>query len=610
MKSREPLFRSLAHALTRRMVVLGLLCALVAAGLQMAWVYHQEQQAFGDQVKRVTQTHLLLLSSSLWDIEPRHVQNLLDSIAAAPQVNYVLLEVSTGQRFQSGSPQAHENDPEHPGVTLNVPSPGDTGQSLGRLHIDFNQAYLRWQLAHAALQVGLISGLLTLVLGLANNLMVRRLLLKPMGQIASFALGLAPGKLPPPLQLQRPEHDHRDELDLVADGFLTLQQDIARYVDERNRHEAALAQQAADLDRAFKQRTTQLKAVTRYLEVLSLSSNRFMTVSLDAYAELMRHTLGDMVAHIAHCDMAVAEQLDSASPLLWRYVHQAPGHGTAPLIEGEELASGLVGDLALGWNHCRVCDLDQATPAQALAMQRHGARAMAWCAYRGTDSTRLMIALSGQPQRWAELNDKLTQMAADMLFNSMRRRRDQLTMEHMHRELQYLSHTDPLTGLANRRHFDQVKLEETRRALRNGLPLAVVSIDLDHFKAYNDSYGHAHGDTCLVTIAQLMRDTFHRAGELPARLGGEEFTVLLPGQSLTMAAAHAERLRARVIELALPHRDSPLGVVSVSIGLACLDVEPSIPEHSAEEQIAAVLEAADRALYEAKRSGRNRVQVG
>lgn len=609
MKSREPLFRSLAQALTRRMVVLGLLCALIAAGLQMSWVHHQERRAFEDQVKRVTQTHLLLLSSSLWDIEPRQVQNLLDSIAAAAQVNYVLLEVSTGQRFQAGSPKAHEDEPVHPGVTLSVPSPGDTGQSLGRLHIDFNQDFLRWQLARAALQVGLISGLLTLVLGVANNLMVRRLLLKPMGQIATFALALTPGKLPPELQLQRPERDHRDEIDLVADGFLKLQKEIARYVDERTRHETALARQAAELDLAFRQRTAELQSMTRYLEVLSLSSNRFMTVSLDAYAELMRNTLGEMVEHIPRCDLAVAEQLDSASPLLWRYVHQAPGHGTTVLVEGQELPPGLIGELAPGWTHCRIRGLDEATPAQALAMQRQGARAMAWCAYRGADSTRVMLALSGQPQRWAELDDKLTQMAADMLFNSMRRRRDQLTMEHMHRELQHLSHTDPLTVLANRRHFDQVKLEETRRALRNGLPLAVVSIDLDHFKAYNDSYGHAQGDACLITIAQLMRDTFHRAGELPARLGGEEFTVLLPGQSLAMAAAHAERLRARVVELALPHRDSPLGVVSVSIGLACLAVEPSVPEHSAEEQIAMVLEAADRALYAAKRAGRNRVQV-
>lgn len=610
MSEPVPLFRSLTQVLTRRMVGLGLLCALIVAGLQMGWVYHEERRAFDERIRSVAQTHVQLLSSSLWDIEPRHVQSLLDSIAAAPQVQYVLLEASTGQHFRAGSRDAHDRDPDHAGVSLTVPSPAAEGQSLGRLHIDFNQDFLRWQLARAALQVALISGLLTLVLGVANHVMVRRLLLRPMGQIASFARALAPGKLPPELQLQRPMRDHRDEIDLVADGFLTLQKEIAHYVDEHTRHETALARQATELDLAVRQRTAELQAVTRYLELLSVSSNRFMTVSLDAYAELMRNTLSEMVEHIPRCDLAVAEQLDSASPLLWRYVHQAPGHGTTNLIEGQELPPGLIGELAPGWTHCRIRRLDEAPPAQALAMQRQGAHAMAWCAYRGADSTRVMVALSGQPQRWAELNDKLTQMAADMLFNSMRRRRDQLTMEHMHRELQHLSHTDPLTGLANRRHFDQVKLEETRRALRNGLPLAVVSVDLDHFKAYNDSYGHAQGDVCLTTIAQLMRDTFHRAGELPARLGGEEFTVLLPGQSLAMAAAHAERLRARVIELTLPHRDSPLGVVSVSIGLACLNVEPSMPEHSAEEQIAAVLEAADRALYEAKRAGRNRVQVG
>jgi HAMP domain-containing protein len=502
MKQPGAPFRSLADTLTRNMIAIGSLCTVLVAGLQMGWVYRQQQAAFEAQIRLVTQTHMPLLASALWDIEPRQVQSLLDGIAAVPQVHYVLLDVATGQHFQSGQANVHAPEAHTPDVVLRVPSPTDPDQSLAELKVDFNEDYLHGQLAAAALQVALIAALLTLVLGMANNLMLRRQLLRPMRRIAQFAMALAPGRLTPQLQLDRPARGHRDEIDLVVEGFLTLQADTARYLDERARHEAQLAAQAGALESAVQQRTAQLEGVSHYLELLSRNSSRFLTVSLDEFPELMRNTLRELVQQLDGCCLAVAERLDAASPLLWRYVWQAPEQGLHGLQEGEEVGPGLAGSLSPGWNHLRLQDLSQAAPDCAAALQRHGARSLAWCAYQSGDSSRYLVSLSARPRAWTELSDRLTQVAADMVFNALRRRRDQLTMEQMHRELQHLSHTDPLTGLANRRRFDEVKLEETRRALRSGLPHDHVGLEVQQQRQRVD-VGAADGRPVASTTRHL-----------------------------------------------------------------------------------------------------------
>ncbi|HEX9671003.1 MAG TPA: diguanylate cyclase, partial [Thermoanaerobaculia bacterium] len=168
--------------------------------------------------------------------------------------------------------------------------------------------------------------------------------------------------------------------------------------------------------------------------------------------------------------------------------------------------------------------------------------------------------------------------------------------------LQLLSALDGLTGIANRRRFEEVLDLEWRRASRAGLPLAIAMVDIDHFKRYNDAQGHQRGDDCLVRVAHALAGSLHRAGDFVARYGGEEFVVVLPGSDEEQAVAYAETLRRGIEALAIPHADSaPAGVVTVSAGVAAAVPEPGAPP-------AALVEAADRALYAAKRGGRNRVE--
>lgn len=170
-------------------------------------------------------------------------------------------------------------------------------------------------------------------------------------------------------------------------------------------------------------------------------------------------------------------------------------------------------------------------------------------------------------------------------------------------QLERLSNQDGLTGLANRRSFDSFLEREWQRAIREKQQLALIMADIDHFKSFNDSYGHQAGDDCLRRVAAAIRDCIGRATDLAARYGGEEFVVVLPGTDVGGAQLVAEKIRAAVAELAIAHKASAAGkVVTISLGVAgTARAEYASP--------AALVAAADQALYTAKLEGRNRVVV-
>jgi diguanylate cyclase (GGDEF)-like protein len=161
--------------------------------------------------------------------------------------------------------------------------------------------------------------------------------------------------------------------------------------------------------------------------------------------------------------------------------------------------------------------------------------------------------------------------------------------------------TDSLTQLPNRRAFASNLDRQWRHCCKTRMPLAAAMIDVDHFKAYNDFYGHQAGDECLRLIAQVLRESATRAEDMAARYGGEEFVLLLPGTDLAGAQVVAEALRSRLRRLELAHMTSPNGaVITVSVGVAAL-----VPAD--ENGAASLIESADKALYQAKRAGRDQV---
>jgi len=174
-------------------------------------------------------------------------------------------------------------------------------------------------------------------------------------------------------------------------------------------------------------------------------------------------------------------------------------------------------------------------------------------------------------------------------------------LEATNTKLEAMSNTDALTDVANRRSFDHTLALEWNRAVRSGSSLALIMLDVDHFKHFNDHYGHLAGDGCLKALAQALIKAERRAGKLVARYGGEEFVVLMPETTEAEALATARHIQKEIWAIALPHAETEPGIVTVSLGVASL-----VP--TMELTPDALLCQADAAMYRAKQLGRNQVQ--
>ncbi|WDZ94617.1 diguanylate cyclase [Herbaspirillum sp. WKF16] len=187
----------------------------------------------------------------------------------------------------------------------------------------------------------------------------------------------------------------------------------------------------------------------------------------------------------------------------------------------------------------------------------------------------------------------------DAAYRALRESQQQLQQSNF--ELQRLTNTDGLTGIANRRYFDDYLAAEWKRARREKLELSLLLIDVDYFKLYNDNYGHVAGDAVLKQVAQALEGSIMRPADLSARFGGEEFAMILPRTALDGAHALGERICKLVESQHVPHERSPASQwLTVSIGAAC--VVPGEEQGTSE-----LIEMADRRLYMAKQQGRNRV---
>jgi len=192
----------------------------------------------------------------------------------------------------------------------------------------------------------------------------------------------------------------------------------------------------------------------------------------------------------------------------------------------------------------------------------------------------------------------VTQQQRDAAFRELHELQKELEAKNV--ELQRLSAIDGLTGIPNRRSFDEYISKEWRRAVREETCLALLLIDIDFFKKYNDGYGHQGGDDCLQKVARALADTLRRPSDMVARYGGEEFTVVLPNTDLDGAMVIAEELRLAVEKQALKHEFSDVAdIVSISLGAA------GIPPQCGDD-CASLIALADGALYDAKEEGRNR----
>ncbi len=208
------------------------------------------------------------------------------------------------------------------------------------------------------------------------------------------------------------------------------------------------------------------------------------------------------------------------------------------------------------------------------------------------------------------LEDKVTERTQELEIKNQQLEQEiqerkiiEKTLQEVNQKLERLVNVDGLTGVSNRRHFDNYLTREWRRLKREQKPLSLILCDVDHFKLYNDSYGHLQGDDCLRQIAQTIAQIINRPADLVARYGGEEFAVILPNTDLLGAHKVATKLQKSIRELKLPHNCSQTGqFVTISIGISS-----QIPHQ--EQPLEDLIITADRALYAAKDQGRDHIVI-
>ena len=226
--------------------------------------------------------------------------------------------------------------------------------------------------------------------------------------------------------------------------------------------------------------------------------------------------------------------------------------------------------------------------------------------YVWVDGMRPLVVLVGTPwsnvfQIWQQqairIGSIILMLTAFMVCVTLFLAREIGRRARAERSLEQLATTDALTGLKNRRKFDDVIDTEWRRAVRQRTPLALLLLDVDHFKAFNDTLGHQPGDQALITIGGCIAGAVCRAGDCAARYGGEEFAVLLPGFSAEEAFSVAEAIRGAVEQL-------PADPIALTVSVGVASLTPTVAMN-----YAGLVEAADKALYAAKAAGRNRSMV-
>ena len=196
----------------------------------------------------------------------------------------------------------------------------------------------------------------------------------------------------------------------------------------------------------------------------------------------------------------------------------------------------------------------------------------------------------------------ITQLERDEAFRALEESREKLAEANL--ALQKLSSLDGLTGIANRRNFDETLQKEWSRSIRGGKSIGLIMLDIDFFKLYNDHYGHQGGDDCLKRVAEGLDSAIHRETDLLARYGGEEFSTVLPDTDLNGAIKVAEEMRLTIKDLRIEHAKSKItDIVSISIGVSAVT-----PLQGINQEV--LIAAADQALYKAKEEGRDMVKSG
>lgn len=605
------------------LVILGfcLVFTLLTVAVRTWWAWRANVQAMSAELSVIEQVYRQTLSKGIWELDKESLETHIASAARVPSVGRIVLKVSLAQRPPEILDKAREGwqasslAPSRRVALVYQPFQG-ASETLGELSL-FGDERVLWDQLRAEVSAIVITQLIQSLL-LAGLLMLAftRAVTVHVQRIARHLGQLTPGNLRQALGLER-RRPRQDELQLLVSGVNQLQDKLADHIEQQQRYETELAQHRDHLADLVRSRTSELEALADAQQLVLSLSNRLIHAPYERFDETQLACMQE-VARRLQASVALWLVRDDASgryrPLLsWR----APdGSASRPLperrsIDCRELPALLQRDELLCFASPAAFELAVGR-ADAKVFRDLGLQAAAFADLRGGEDHFGFLAF-GKPRAvagWRPDEQALLALTAQMLVHSARHKtqlldivQGQQALRAANAQLAELARNDPLTGLANRRHFDEVKEIEFRRTQRLGQPLALLVCDIDNFKRYNDAYGHAMGDNCLRAVAQALKVAVRRAGDLVARIGGEEFVILLPSTDREAALGLADRVLASIAEAAIPHRDSDTSsFVTLSIGVALTTSTPAA-------SFDALFHLADRALYAAKAAGRNRVTL-
>ena len=594
-----------------------LLFALATVALRTWSAWQRQRDAMTAELHLIDQVFQRSLAKAIWEMDRDALETHVASAAQATSVGRVQLTVKQANRV------AQVIDRIRPGWeasarvpelqrTLSYEPYAGASEVVGELRLEGDERVL-WERLQSEVSSIVLTQLVQSVL-LAGLIMwmFNRSVTVHVQHIAAHLGQLRPETLDRALRLVR-RRGRRDELTLLEAGVNGLQTSLQDYLQRQRGYERELAEHRDRLAELVRARTAELEALTGAQQLVLGLSHRLINAPYDEFE-----------AYLSECLREVALALGASHALWYR---REEGGGSYRLLRAWRRDGTIAPVPEIGadvWERLQaLLDTDEsavlashealastigaaaAAPFTALAMD-----ATAFAALNGGDDRFGFIAFGkpGPVAPWRSDERALLAMTAQTLVHSARYEaqlgdimRTQQALQGMNAQLETLSRSDPLTGLPNRRHFDEVKEIEFRRARRAGVALSVLLCDVDYFKRYNDTYGHALGDECLRGVARALQAAMRRAGDLVARIGGEEFAVLLPATDTATALALADRLRESVAALGLPHAGSDIAPhVTLSIGVATL-------EAGGADSFDGLLQRADRALYRAKSRGRDRV---
>ena len=615
LASNKP-FRPLNRRVMAWALLYSTLFTLVMTAVLIAIDYRDERKDALDQLRFASASYRKSIANSLWDLDMSAVRLQMDGLASFPMVGHAVLTTSIGQNVHTHKPgTAAHNDhgAEHGAVDPlswreTLISPHNPNQIVGQLHLYVDRpAFLR-RIEASAFRILAGEAVKGLVLGLLIAWLIARLVTRHLSHMAAQVASLRPTALGHALTLQRRDMRHADELDQLCGAFNQLHRQLVEYIDNHRVLEDELRQHRDRLSDMVGERTRSLERLRGFHDLIIRVLTRFINLPPGHANEAVDHGLS-----------AFGDYFGARRCLLYTYDMQARGFSAAnawpPRATDGVTGAAFLSDEMLPQRMPADCKsrvwlcASKADGSEDPLLSLFDSDAYTAIGMEVKGNTVGLLCLAGcaisQDSDNATLLELAARVSANMLDHKIAQMTlldTQLALQKANRELHTLSRHDPLTGLANRRYFDEQKEIEFRRAMRADSSLSVLMCDIDEFKRYNDTYGHAQGDRCLQAIAANLISSFNRAGELLARLGGEEFAVLLPDTESEQAHALAERMRQAIWDANMPHISSSVtDRVTVSVGVASL--KPGL-----HKDFDSLLQDADLALYRAK-NGRNRTVI-